>query len=184
MMKSSLVIKWDKSYAAPVKSSGDIRPTDLVPVIALNRSGKKSVFPMKWGFTEKSLLMNARVETADAKPTFKEAWQRHRCIIPASYYFEWEHLITGDGKKHTGDKYRIQPKGSQITWLCGLYRFENDMPVFTILTKEADEGIRFIHDRMPLIMPDHLVDEWIKLEADPKKLIKESVKEIIAEKAV
>ena len=54
---------------------------------------------------------------------------------------------------------------------------------FTVLAKEADEGIRFIHDRMPLIMPDYLVEEWIKLEADPRMLIKESVKEMIAEKA-
>jgi putative SOS response-associated peptidase YedK len=148
----------------------------------MNMGGKKSVFPMKWGFTEKSLLMNARAETAAVKPAFKEAWARHRCIIPASYYFEWEHLISNDGKKHTGDKYLIQPKDSRVTWLCGLYRFENDMPVFTILTREADEGIRFIHDRMPLIMPDHLVDEWIKPVADPKLLIKESVTEMIAEK--
>ena len=184
MMKSSLVNKWHEMYAAPIKSSGEIRPADLAPVIAMNRSGKKSVFPMKWGFTEKSLLMNARVETAEVKPTFREAWRRHRCIIPASYYFEWEHIISKDGKKHTGDKYLIQPKGSRITWLCGLYRFENDMPVFTILTKEADAGIRFIHERMPLIMPDHLVDEWIKPEADPKRLIEESVTEMIAEKAV
>ena len=44
-------------------------------------------------------------------------------------------------------------------------------------------GVRKRSDRMPLIMPDHLVDEWIKLEADPKMLIKESVKDIIAEKA-
>ena len=182
MMKSPLVSKWHKSYAAPIKSSGEIRPADLAPVIAMNMGGKKSVFPMKWGFTEKSLLMNARAETAAVKPAFKEAWARHRCIIPASYYFEWEHLISNDGKKHTGDKYLIQPKDSRVTWLCGLYRFENDMPVFTILTREADEGIRFIHDRMPLIMPDHLVDEWIKPVADPKLLIKESVTEMIAEK--
>ncbi|MBR6274816.1 MAG: SOS response-associated peptidase family protein, partial [Lachnospiraceae bacterium] len=83
-----------------------------------------------------------------------------------------------------GDKYLIQPKDSRVTWLCGLYRFENEMPVFTILTREADEGRRFIHDRMPLIMPDHLVDEWIKPVADPKLLIKESVTEMIAEKTV
>ena len=184
MMKSPLVSKWHKSYAAPIKMSGEIRPADLAPVIAMNMGGKKSVFPMKWGFTEKSLLMNARAETAAVKPAFKEAWARHRCIIPASYYFEWEHLISNDGKKHTGDKYLIQPKDSRVTWLCGLYRFENDMPVFTILTREADEGIRFIHDRMPLIMPDHLVDEWIKPEADPKSLVKESLTEMIAEKTV
>ena len=184
MMKSPLVSKRHKSYAAPIKMSGEIRPADLAPVIAMNMGGKKSVFPMKWGFTEKSLLMNARAETSAVKPAFKEAWARHRCIIPASYYFEWEHLISNDGKKHTGDKYLIQPKDSRVTWLCGLYRFENDMPVFTILTREADEGIRFIHDRMPLIMPDHLVDEWIKPEADPKSLVKESLTEMIAEKTI
>ncbi len=184
MMKSPLVMKWYKSYAAPIKSSGEIRPADLVPVIATNRAGRKSVFPMKWGFGEKTLLMNARVETAAVKPTFREAWERRRCIIPASYYFEWEHLKGNDGKKHTGDKYLIQPKGSAFTWLCGLYRFENDMPVFTVLTREADESIRFIHDRMPLIMPESLIDEWIKPDADPKKLVKEAVTDMVPEKAV
>ena len=40
-----------------------------------------------------SPMVNARMETASTKPTFKESWERRRCIVPASYYFEWEHLI-------------------------------------------------------------------------------------------
>ena len=40
-----------------------------------------------------------------------------------------------------------------MTWLCGLYCIENGLPAFVILTREAGEGIRFIHDPMPLIMP-------------------------------
>ena len=182
MMRSSLVRKWNELYA--VKTYGEMNPTDIVPVIASNRSRQRAVFPMKWGFTGKTLLMNARVETVAVKPTFRDAWKSHRCIVPASYYFEWEHLIGNNGKTKTGDKYAIQPQGSSMTWLCGLYRFENDMPFFVILTREPGEQIRFIHDRMPLIMPEHLVNEWINPDADPDKLVREAVTDVVAEKAM
>ena len=181
MMRSSLVRKWNELF--PVKTYGEMSPTDIVPVIASNRSRQRAVFPMKWGFTGKTLLMNARVETVAVKPTFRDAWKSHRCIVPASYYFEWEHLIGNNGKTKTGDKYAIQPQGSSMTWLCGLYRFENDMPFFVILTREPGEQIRFIHDRMPLIMPEHLVNEWINPDADPAELIREAVTDVVAEKA-
>ncbi len=107
----------------------------------------------------------------------------YRCIVPASYYFEWEHLIRNNGKTKTGDKYAIQPQGSSMTWLCGLYRFENDMPFFVILTREPGEQIRFIHDRMPLILPEHLVNDWINPDVDPDKLVGEAVTDVVAEKA-
>ncbi|MBR3538483.1 MAG: SOS response-associated peptidase family protein [Eubacterium sp.] len=181
MMRSSLVRKWNELY--PIKTYGEMSPTDIVPVIAPNRNRQRAVFPMKWGFTGKTLLMNARVETAAVKPTFRDAWKSHRCIVPASYYFEWEHLIGNNGKTKTGDKYAIQPQGSSMTWLCGLYRFENDMPFFVILTREPGKQIRFIHDRMPLIMPEHLVNEWINPDADPEELIREAVTDVVAEKA-
>ena len=181
MMRSSLVRKWNELY--PIKTYGEMSPTDIVPVIASNRSRKRAVFPMKWGFTGKTLLMNARVETASIKPTFRDAWKSHRCIVPASYYFEWEHLIGNNGKTKTGDKYAIQPQGSSMTWLCGLYRFENDIPFFVILTREPGEQIRFIHDRMPLILPEHMVNSWIDPDADPAELIREAVTDVVAEKA-
>ncbi len=181
MMRSSLVRKWNELF--PVKTYGEMSPTDIVPVIASNRSRQRAVFPMKWGFTGKTLLMNARVETVAVKPTFRDAWKSHRCIVPASYYFEWEHLIGNNGKTKTGDKYAIQPQGSSMTWLCGLYRFEKDMPFFVILTREPREQIRFIHDRMPLILPEHLVNAWIDPDADPDELVKETVTDVVAEKA-
>ena len=181
MLRSSLVRKWNELYL--VKTFGEMSPTDIVPVIVSNRNRKRAVFPMKWGFSGKTLLMNARVETAAVKPTFKDAWKSHRCIVPASYYFEWEHLIGNNGKMKTGDKYAIQPQGSNLTWLCGLYRFENDLPFFVILTREPGEQIRFIHDRMPLILPEHLVGEWINPDADPAELVREAVTDVVAEKA-
>ena len=197
MYRSPLVKKWQNT--SPVKTYGEIRPTDVVPVIAPNRSGDRAVYPMKWGYSGKTLLMNARTETAAEKPTFRDDWARHRCIVPASWYFEWEHLTGNDGKKRTGDKYMIQPKrrartasasssrtahemDSTMTWLCGLYRIENSMPVFVVLTREPGEEIRFIHDRMPLIMPDQLVNEWIRPNRKPEELLPYALTEMAFEK--
>ncbi len=180
MNKSPLVERWRRTTG--VVTCGEIRPTDVAPVIASNRSGVRSVFPMKWGFVGRTPLINARAETASRKATFRDAWASHRCIVPASWYFEWEHSVGNDGKKRTGDKYLIQPKGSTMTWLCGLYRIENGLPVFVILTREPGEEIRFIHDRMPLIMPGDYVNEWIKPGVKPEELLDAAVTEMVYER--
>ena len=182
MNRSPLMRKWQDK--AKVKSYGEIFPTDVVPVIAPNRSGLRTVYPMKWGYSGKSLLMNARSETAAEKPTFRDDWARHRCIVPASWYFEWEHYPGSDGKKHTGDKYMIHPKDSAVTWLCGLYRIENGLPVFVILTREPGETLRFLHDRMPLIMPDELVTEWIRPDLKAEELLPRALTDLDFEKVL
>lgn len=181
MNRSPLVRKWQNTKA--VKSFGEIFPTDVVPVIAPNRSGERAVYPMKWGYSGRSLLLNARVETAAEKPTFRNDWARHRCIVPASWYFEWEHRPGNDGKMHTGDKYMIQPKGSTMTWLCGLYRIEDGLPVFVVLTREPGEEIRFLHNRMPLILPENLVNDWIRPATKPEDLLPCALTDMIFEKA-
>lgn len=127
--------------------------------------------------------MNARTETAASKPTFKDDWLKHRCIVPASWYYEWEHRLGNDGKKHTGEKYMIQLQDSTMTWLCGLYRIEEGLPHFVILTREPGEGIRFIHDRMPLILPERLINEWIRPDVKPENLLGEALTEMVFEKA-
>ena len=71
-----------------------------------------------------------------------------------------------------------------MTWLAGLYRIENGLPVFVVLTREPAEELRFIHDRMPLILPEQLVDEWIRPGAKPEELVKEALTDMIFEKAV
>lgn len=84
-----------------------------------------------------------------------------------NYYFVWEHLPLNNGKKKTGDKYVIQPKESPVTWICDLYLTGDNLPKFVILTRDADEDIRFIYDRLPLMVPKDLIDEWIELDNDP-----------------
>ena len=190
--RSALKARIVDKLGRPLITEGEVRPTNIVPVIAPNRYGAGTVFPMVWGFTlphSSSPMVNARVETASTKPTFKESWERRRCIVPASYYFEWEHLINAaTGKAKTGDKYMIQPKGSAVTWLAGLYRIEDisgiQVPVFTILTREPSEEIRFIHDRMPVILPGDDIEKWIDPVSKPDEIIKNAMTDMVFEKII
>lgn len=169
-----------------IKTEGMINPTDVVPVLAPNPRGEMKVYPMKWGYTnifkEGTLLLNARLETAFQKPTFRYDWLNHRCIIPASYYFEWAHERYDNGTIKIGDRYMIHPKDEAITWLCGLYHIEDKFPTFVVLTREPGPEVSQIHDRMPLILPYHLISEWIRPGADPKELATEAITEMILEK--
>ena len=199
-----------------LKTYGEIRPTDIVPVLAPDKGGNAAVYPMQWGFRlpagngqragqakKGMLLVNARVETAAEKVTFRDAWTSRRCIVPASWYFEWEHFTDESGRKKTGQKYAIcagsfpeeissdavsvpSPsetgkellRTSSITWLCGLYRIENKVPVFVILTREPGQELSRIHDRMPLILPPHAALEWIRPQTKPKDLLQYSLTEM------
>lgn len=169
----------------PILGSGEIRPTNVVPVIAPNRKGQTAAFPMKWGFRlpKGSLAFNARVETAAEKPTFRESFMRRRCVIPASWYYEWEHLVNVNGQKATGDKFMFQPRGETMTWLAGIYRFEEGLPYFTVLTREAANEIRSIHDRMPLILPAEKIRDWISPEGNPQELLPFALTDLVMERA-
>lgn len=186
VLQSLLAQRFVATHARPIVTSGEVRPTDIVPVIAPNAKGLKTVFPMQWGFLNKDnkrTLFNARVETAWEKPTFKDAWQSHRCIIPASYYFEWAHFRSPDGREKTGDRFAIQPSGCTLTWLCGLYRIENGYPVFVILTKAPTVELSKIHDRMPLMLPKDRIEDWINPSSNPEELLSYALTDMIIEKA-
>lgn len=132
---------------------GEIYPTNIVPVIT-----ETSPVLMKWGFSRydgKGQIINARLETADEKPMFKKAFDSKRCLIPAGHYFEWQKAGV---HKH---KYAIGT-GAPI-YMAGLYKFEKDMPLplFVILTRPATPDIAFIHDRMPVIVPEHIRSVWL-----------------------
>lgn len=184
-LKSQMVSKLGKEF----KTSGEIRPTDMAAVIAPGASGSKTLFPMVWGYHIPGIshpVVNARVESAKDKPSFSADWLRHRCIIPASYYFEWEHIHRPDGRVKTGQKYAIQPRGSKVTYLAGLYRIEEERdfkyPVFTVLTREPGEALAKIHNRMPVILPEEAIDDWIRPNADPDEIVEHALTDMILEK--
>ena len=155
-------------------AEGEIFPSAILPVLATNKNSEPRVFPMKWGFTQnKKLIINARVETAKDKPTFREAWQAHRCIIPASCYFEWEH----DENKKATQKYALRPRNATLIRLAGLYRIEDGLPVFVILTRPAHESLLWMHDRMPVLLPEAAIGAWLSRTENPEEILRAAVTE-------
>ena len=169
----------------PVTVDGEIFPDMMVPVVATGKSGKRAAFPMIWGYNIPGIehvVANARVETAAAKPSFRDGWNAHRCIVPASWYYEWEHLPAPHGKTRPGSKYAIMTRDSEVTWMCGIYRLEDDFPHFVILTREAAEDISQIHDRMPLILPEAEARRWVDPNQNPHMLLSSAVTDLVCEK--
>jgi putative SOS response-associated peptidase YedK len=141
------------------KTSGEIFPTDIVPV----QTGVGEYQPMKWGFSgfDKKLVINAKSETALQKPMFQESMLERRCLIPASGYYEW--------KKAGSKKIKYQffiPKTPMF--LAGCWRQEKDSPfhTFVILTRPAVKTFEEIHDRMPVIIPQSQMRTWLYDSSD------------------
>ncbi|MGN0773225.1 MAG: SOS response-associated peptidase [Candidatus Ventricola sp.] len=161
-----------KPGGAPAVSikTGEIRPTDIAPVIANSRARRQRPFLMRWGFSaagrDARPVINARSETAHEKPMFRASMLERRCLVPATHYFEWQ----AQGKSRI--KHAMKPDGPLI-YMAGLYRLEAGEPFasFTILTQEADERIAHIHDRMPVLLPAQWAGEWLSQTADAQQLL-------------
>lgn len=154
-----------------LKTSGEIFPSDIVPVLANSRKQDVQPFAMRWGysFPNSRPVINARSETAATKPMFKDGMLQRRCLIPASNYFEWEKR---DGRKI---KYAIRPANTDMLYLAGIYHLENHdgviVPTFTILTRDAAPEIAFIHHRMPVMLPSDYVADWLNTKHKAEEII-------------
>ena len=153
---------------ANMKTSGEIRPTDVAPVIApsaLNR--RVGAFPMQWGFTHPTrgmLVFNTRMETAPEKDLFVSSVDERRCLIPASRYFEWKKVDA-----HKKVCYAITAENREPLYLAGLYVRTSDehrLPCFSILTQDAEKSIRDVHPRMPVLVPFSRATEWLSPDTD------------------
>ena len=121
---------------------------------------------LRWGFVPNWLKepdtkapINARVETASEKPYFRDAYRKRRCLVPADGYYEWQQV----GK--TKIPHFIK-RGGEAFAFAGLWDAREDTagaPVFSyaIITTEAAESIRFIHHRMPLVLPQRHWKAWL-----------------------
>ena len=134
--------------------SGDIHPSDSAPVVDGSSPGLR-LGNMRWGFHKsdgKGLLINARAETAAQKPAFRESLLHRRCVIPASRFYEWD---------KTKRKTAFSHPTSRLLCFAGLYRIGEDGPRFVILTTGANDSVRPVHERMPLIIGREQIPEWI-----------------------
>jgi putative SOS response-associated peptidase YedK len=127
-----------------------------------------------------SRLINARVETAHEKPSFRGAFARRRCLLPADGYFEWYTARTNGGKP-SKQPFFIRPRDGKIMAMAGLYELwrspgEEWIWSCTVITTAATDDLGHIHDRMPMIVrPEHW-DSWL----DPGLTGTEEVRGLLA----
>jgi len=134
----------------PMPNKANLRPTDLSLIIGTG----KTAFLQPWGLSvdwSKQPMINARSETLSEKPTFRGLLE-HRCVVPASAYFEWRK--TDDGKKL---KNVISVPGLDVFGMAGL----TDGERYTIITCAPAPAIAHIHNRMPVILPQAACEAWL-----------------------
>jgi putative SOS response-associated peptidase YedK len=167
-----------EDLGVPVESLPNIRPryniapTDEHFIVRMEHEDREAV-PAKWGLLNwwskdakrAALQINARAETLEQKTPFKEAFLKHRCIVPADGFFEW----TGP-KEDRRPIWFHSPDGS-LLYFAGLYDYWRPNPdewqrTFTIVTTTANDLIAPVHDRMPVILSRDDIDDWISPGVD------------------
>jgi putative SOS response-associated peptidase YedK len=154
----------------------NIAPTTNVPIVVSRDTGRHLI-SARWGLVpfwskdSKSSysMLNARAETIATKPSFRQAYQRRRCIIPADGYYEWQRRA--DAKQ----PYFICGIDEAPLSFAGLWERwqspEAAEPLIscTIVTTSASADVDEIHDRMPVLLGDNEYAPWLtgdKAEAD------------------
>jgi putative SOS response-associated peptidase YedK len=145
---------------------------------AAAREGVRELRVVRWGlvpFWAKDIsigsrLINARAETVASKPAFRHAFARHRCLLPADGFYEWEK--SGDPKSSRKQPYYIRREDGGVLAFAGLYELwrDKDRPdddpdswlwTATIITTRAEDEVGRIHDRMPMVIEPARWADWL-----------------------
>lgn len=144
-------------------SNTNIRPGELIPVIIDAESRKVELF--KWGLVpywakDESTgykMINARAETLAEKPSFRQAFLKRRCLIPADGFYEW----SGEGKERK--PYLFTLKEQTPFMFAGLWEvWQEKLFTCTIITTEPNELLSAYHNRMPVILTRDTCWKWLQ----------------------
>lgn len=133
---------------------GEVFPSDRAPILVANQN-KVVVRTAIWGFPGfqgKGLLINARSETAEERPTFREALLHHRCVVPTTGFYEWS---------KDKEKYLFQYEDSPVVYLAGLWGEFDGKRRYTILTTEPNQAVVAVHNRMPVLLSHDRIRMWL-----------------------
>jgi putative SOS response-associated peptidase YedK len=151
----------------PLTARYNIAPTQPVTWVRQLADGSREALTGRWGLIPawapdprafKANLINARSETAASKPSFRDAFRRGRCVVPASGFFEWRR--TGARKQ----PYHVVRDDGAPLLLAGLYAERpaaEGGPSVAIMTCAANERIAAIHDRMPVVLAPGELGRWL-----------------------
>lgn len=134
-------------------------------VVLTGRKQKLTAEEMQWGFPQynkKGLLINARAETALDKVTFRDSLLSRRCIIPARWFYEWN---------QEKEKVTFFRSDAPILYMAGVYSSFADKNRFVILTTSANASVAPVHRRMPLILEEEELENWIFEEEYMRKVL-------------
>ena len=134
-----------------VYSEGEIFPTSNVLCVIPNET-KIDLASMKWGITSKSLLINARVETINDRPTYN-AIKNNRCAVICNGFYEWD---------KDKNKYYID-FDDEYMYLACIFNEDNELVILT--TSSSDEFAK-IHDRIPIIMNQNEMINYVHGKTD------------------
>ena len=145
----------------------NIAPTQDALVVTAAPEGRRAG-PMRWGLVPHwaddtrvgARMINARAETVATRAAFRESFLARRCLVPADGFYEWE--TRADGKQ----PYWIHRPGARPFAMAGiwaLWRGDGASPLatFSILTRDAPAPVRRLHDRVPVILPEHRWTDWL-----------------------
>jgi len=157
----------------------NIAPSQNVATVRATLTARgREIALLRWGLIPSwskdpaigNRLINARAETASEKPSFRNAFRRHRCLIPTSGFYEWRRQERGK------QPYFIRMRDGRPFAFAGLWdRWENPdkgvIETCTILTTAANAVLAPIHDRMPVILPSTGYARWLDPSSqDPDSL--------------
>jgi len=163
--------------------SWNIAPSLRICTITDDQEGRRHLNRMRWGLipswakdaTIGNKLANARGETVAEKPSFRSAFKYHRCLIPASGFYEWK---TDKGVKYP---WYISLKSGEPMTFAGIWETWHTKDAkgegetiesCCIITTDANALMQPIHDRMPVILDQDQWETWLSPHIkQPDKLI-------------
>jgi|SRR3954453_1914538 len=160
----------------------NIAPTQQAPVIRRGEHGRQLV-AMRWGLIPRwakeasigSRMINARAESVLEKPAYRRPFLSQRCLVPAGGFYEWQKV--GSAKQ----PYLFRRRDHGPIAFAGLWDSWRDphsgkaLETFTIITTAANELVRSVHDRMPLILSPASFDVWLAPGEPADELLQVSV---------
>jgi putative SOS response-associated peptidase YedK len=185
-----IVKRFRVTRVAPLEPgpSYNIAPTHETLIV--NNEGERQLLPARWGFIPSwskdpsigSRMINARAETVAEKPTFRHAFKKQRCLVIADGFFEWK----GEGQRKRPMHVRLT-SGAPFAF-AGLYNIwaspSGEIIIYTctIITTTANELLKLVHDRMPVILPKSKEDIWLDSSREDKEEFLELLRPYDADK--
>jgi len=161
--------------SAEITPSYNVAPTQQVAAVLEDEGGRRLEM-LRWGLVPSwaddpdigARMINARSETAPEKPSFRSAFRRRRCLIPADGFYEWKRENGGKQpyyfRMHDGRPFAFA--GLWESWEKG----DGTLRTCTILTTRANAVLEDVHDRMPVILPHDAYNAWLDPDADREEL--------------